>query len=103
MPVKEVEVLGTEVEVVEEVSVLTTVVVCVECPSVDAETVKVRVIIIVVISVGFMTPKHLVLTITGLGREPTANSCTDVVRDTTPSSKVGIVASCIRSVTRTYS
>ena len=60
MPVKEVEeVLGTEVEVVDEVSVLTTVVVCVDRPSVDADTVKVWVIIIVVIRVGFMTPDNL--------------------------------------------
>jgi hypothetical protein len=63
VPVKEVEVLSTEVDVdvVEEVSVLTTVVVCVVRLVEDVETVKVSVIIIVVINVGFMTPNKLAL------------------------------------------
>ncbi len=63
VPVKEVEVLDTEVDVdvdvVEEVSVLTTVVVCVVRLVEDVETVKVSVMIIVVINVGFMTPNKL--------------------------------------------
>ena len=56
VPVDDAEVLGTEEDVVEDVSVLTTVVVWVVLPSEAAVTVKVRVITVVTIRVGFMTP-----------------------------------------------
>ena len=56
-----VEVLRTEEAEVEDedVSVLTTVVVCVLLPVEDAETVKVWVTTIVVTNVGFITPEQI--------------------------------------------
>ena len=65
VPVTDVEVLDAEDELedvlaVVDVSVLTTVVVCVLFPVEDAETVKVWVTTIVVTKVGFITPKHII-------------------------------------------
>lgn len=59
VPVDEADVLGTEEDVVEDVSVLITVVVCVLFPVEDVETVKVWVITVVTTRVGFIT--HLTI------------------------------------------
>jgi len=61
VPVTDVEVLRKEEDEVEDVSVLTTVVVWVLLPVDDAETVKVWVTTIVVTNVEFITPKQMSL------------------------------------------
>jgi hypothetical protein len=99
VPVDETEVLDVEEDVIEDVSVLTTVVVCVLFPVEDAETVKVWVITVVTTRDGFIT--HLTISAYEFRnwRKNSPNSSTDVVRDATSGALI-IIASGIWRTTR---
>jgi hypothetical protein len=101
--VEDVEVLCTEEDedVDEDVSVLTTVVVCVLLPVEDAETVKVWVTTIVVTNVGFITPEQISYWPSKVQMELlTSNSSTYVIWYATAASELVVIASRVRSITR---